>query len=128
MQDSRLLDDPVFGPIFERLQGVGVELALDNVRPSSLSIHRLQRLPVSVVNLDRELVRTLVTDPTSRELARLICTYAHARERPVTACQVETAQELDVARLLDVDLVQGNVISRPLRAADLTELLTSPSC
>ena len=123
MEDSRLMEDPVFVPIFERLQESGVELALDNVRPSSLSIGRLQRLPVSVINLDRELVRTLVTNPTNRELARLICSYAHDRGCPVTACQVETNQELDVAKLLEVDLVQGNVISRPLAADDLTELL-----
>ncbi len=123
LSDTGLLDDPLFVPIFERLQEAGIQLALDNVKPSTLSIGRIQRLPTSMINLDGELVRALPTSEADRDLVRLLCSYAHEADRPVTACQVETDQELDIAKLLEVDLLQGRIIAEPVPPTVMRDLL-----
>ncbi|MEM9651841.1 MAG: EAL domain-containing protein [Actinomycetota bacterium] len=114
VSDSRLLEDPVFFRIFDKLQEVGASLALDNVRSSSLSIGRIRRLPLSVLNLDGELIRGLPTRSSERNLVRLLCSHAAGQRVQVTACEVETAEQLEVASSLGVDAAQGTFISPPM--------------
>ncbi|MEM7275434.1 MAG: EAL domain-containing protein, partial [Actinomycetota bacterium] len=112
--DSRLLEDPVFFRIFDKLQELGAWLALDNIRSSSLSIGRLRRLPIAMLNLDGELVRGLPTRSSERNLVRLLCSHAAGQRILVTACEVETAEQLEVVSSLGVDAAQGTFISPPM--------------
>ncbi len=105
--DSRLLEDLAFLRVFDRLQELGVHLALDNFNPASKSFGRIRRLPVSMINLDGELVRSLPTIAPNRDLVRLTCSVAAGRGIAVTACGIETEEQLEVAELCGVDLVQG---------------------
>lgn len=114
VSDSRLLEDPVFFRIFDKLQEVGASLALDNVRSSSLSIGRLRRLPLTMLNLDGELIRGLPTRSAERNLVRLLCSHAAGQRVQVTACEVETAEQLEVATALGVDAAQGRFVSPPM--------------
>ena len=114
MADARLLEDPVFVRIFARLAEAGVMLALDNVRASALSVGRVQRLPLALINLDGELVRSLPSKPANRALVRFLCAYASAENRQVTACGIETKEQLQLAMALGVHLVQGRAVSEPL--------------
>lgn len=119
MTDCALLERGVFDAVFEVIEELDVMLALDNVRPSTLSFGRIQKLPIGQINLDRELVRAVTTDPTSGDLIRAICSYASDRNIVVTACQVETENELSALAELGVDQVQGYAVSKPLAEADL---------
>ncbi len=127
LTDAPVLEEAVFAPVFEALEELEVQLALDNLRPASLSLGRIQRLPVNVVNLDREVVRSLRTDGGRRDLVRLICGFANDRGIAVTACQVETAEELALIGELGVDQVQGYAVSEPLAEADLWPQLDRPA-
>lgn len=119
MSDDALLEGGVFEPVFDALEELDVVLALDNVRPSTMSFGRLQKLPISHLNLDRELVRAVTTDPGQCDLVRVICGYANDRGIVVTACQVETEAEFSILAELGVDQVQGYAVSKPLAEADL---------
>ena len=119
ISDGPLLEEAVFAPVFEALEELGVDLALDNVRPSTLSFGRMQKLPLAHVNLDRELARTVLDDTGQQDLVRAICGFANDRGMAVTACQVESADELALLADLGVDLVQGFAVSEPLAEADL---------
>ncbi|MGB5758947.1 MAG: EAL domain-containing protein [Acidimicrobiales bacterium] len=122
--DSRLLEDLVFLRIFDRLQELGVQLALDNVNTYSLSFGRLRRLPLSMINLDGELVRSLPSVTTNRELVRLICNSAAERGTLVTACGVETTEQLEVAERTGVDLVQGYAVAGLRPAKEMAHYLS----
>ncbi|MEM9562536.1 MAG: EAL domain-containing protein [Actinomycetota bacterium] len=126
LTDAPVLEEAVFAPVFEALEELEVQIALDNLRPAGLSLGRIQRLPVNVVNLDREVVRSLRTDGGQRDLVRLICGFANDRGIAVTACQVETAEELALVGELGVDQVQGYAVSEPLAEADLWPQLDRP--
>lgn len=117
--DVRLLEDPVFIRIFDRLEDAGIMLALDNLRASAMSIGRLQRLPMTMINLDGELVRSLPKRPANRALVRFICAYARSEDKLVTACGIETTEQLRLATSLGVHLVQGNAVCEPLPGPEL---------
>lgn len=119
LSDCAMLEGGVFEPVFDAIEELDVILALDNVRPSTMSFGRLQKLPISHVNLDRELVRAVTTDAGQCDLVRAICGYANDRGIVVTACQVETEAEFSILAELGVDQVQGYAVSKPLAEADL---------
>ncbi len=119
MTDGPLLDAGVFDAVFDLIEELDILMALDNVRPSTLSFGRMQRLPIGQLNLDRELVRAVTTGQAQRDLIRAICSYARDRGIVVTACQVETDDELSALAELGVDQVQGYAVSKPLAEADL---------
>lgn len=123
VSDCRLLEDPVFARIFDRLQEAGVMLALDNIRSSTLSVGRVQRLPMSLLNLDGELVRSLPSRSSNRALVEFLCNHARSQGKMVTACGVETAEQLRVATSLGVDLLQGISISEPLPGEQMASKL-----
>ena len=125
VSDSRVLEDPVFFRIFDKLQEIGAALALDNVRSSSLSIGRLRRLPLSMLNLDGELVRGLPTRSSERNLVRLLCSHAAGQQVKVCACEVETSEQLEVASSLGVDAAQGKFISPPMAPERMAAYLKS---
>lgn len=123
ISDSPLLEHEALTRVLDQLSELGVGVALDNVRPSTLSLGRIQRLPLTGLNLDREVIRLLPTDPVSCQLVSLVCAYAAKRGQTVTACQVESADELRLVEELGVDLVQGYAVSKPLAEAELWPLL-----
>ena len=123
--DSRVLEDPVFFRIFDKLQELGATLALDNIRPSTLSLGRLRRLPLAMLNLDGEMVRGLPTRSSERNLVRLLCSHAAGQRILVAACSVETSEQLEVVSSLGVDAAQGTFISPPMSAERMASYLRS---
>ncbi len=123
VHDSGLLEDLMFLRIFDRLQEMGIEIALDNVKHGSLSLGRLRRLPVSSFNLDGDLVRSLPSSSANRDLVRLLCASACESEQTVTACGIETTEQLEVAAVLGVHRLQGFGISKVLSQTLMEEYL-----
>ena len=125
MADSRLLDDISFLRILDRLHGAGVPLALDNVRAGSLSLDRIKRLPLAMVNIAGDLVRALPESPGARELVRVVSTHAAEGGSLVTACGVETEEQRRVVELMGLDLVQGTGIAPPMTPDRVARYLAS---
>ncbi|MDH3294320.1 MAG: EAL domain-containing protein, partial [Acidimicrobiia bacterium] len=125
IQDGPLLDEPVIANQLEPVRRLGIDIALDNVGASAISLGRLHRLPISGVNLDGLIVHSLVSDPSYQHLAATICEIAHGRGMVVTACQAETREQLITVRSLGIDHVQGQVLAAPSPAAKIHDLLTS---
>ena len=123
--DGPLLDEPAVSGRLEPVRRLGIDIALDNVGASAISIGRLHRLPVSAVNLDGLIVHALVSDPSYQHLAATICEIAHGRGMVVTACQTETREQLATVRSLGIDNVQGQVLHGPAPASTIQDLLSS---
>jgi EAL domain-containing protein (putative c-di-GMP-specific phosphodiesterase class I) len=125
IKDGPLLDEPVVVSQLEPIRRLGIEIALDNVGAAAISLGRLHRLPLSAVNLDGAIVHSLVSDPSFQHLVATICEIAHGRGIAVTACQTETREQLSTVRSLGIDQVQGQVLSEPIPASRVRDLLAS---
>jgi len=94
------------------LRDAGVGVVLDNFGAAGLSIAALRELPLTGVKLDRSLTADLGVDD------RLVVATVRLTTRLGLACTVvgvETQTQLDAARSLGIDAVQGHLLGRPER-------------
>jgi diguanylate cyclase (GGDEF)-like protein len=122
--ESVLLEDlAVMAKRLTALKALGVQLAVDDFGTGYSSLNYLQRLPVDILKIDRTFVSGL--DHGDKDLA-IITTLIEMGKRmhlTVVAEGVETAEQLAVLRGLDCDMAQGFLMSGPLSAAEVTELV-----
>ena len=103
------------------LRDLGVGLALDDFGTGHTSLSLLRRVPLSVVKLDRSLVRDL---PHFREEAGLvsgIVEIAHAMDLTVVAEGIETDPQRDLLTEIGCDHGQGFLFCEPMPATALRE-------
>ncbi|MGY1622282.1 putative bifunctional diguanylate cyclase/phosphodiesterase [Geodermatophilus sp. SYSU D00965] len=108
----------------EALRLMGVHVALDDFGAGRSSLADLTRLPIDVLKLDRSLVARVDRDPKSRALCESVVTVGRALGLDVVAEGVETPAQLGALRGLGCGFAQGFLLARPLRLADLADLLT----
>ncbi len=102
--------------IVERLQALGLRMAVDDFGTGYSSLAYLKRLRPSRIKIDRAFVRDLPDDADDRVLVPAIVQLAHSLGISVVAEGVETeAQQLFLQRC-GCDLLQGFRISQALPA------------
>ncbi|MGY1824171.1 putative bifunctional diguanylate cyclase/phosphodiesterase [Geodermatophilus sp. SYSU D00079] len=119
-----LADGDHVGVDIEALRLMGVHVALDDFGAGRFSLADLTRLPIDVLKLDRSFVARVDRDPKSRALCESVVTIGRALGLDVVAEGVETPAQLGALRGLGCGFAQGFLLARPMRSAELTELLS----
>ena len=101
--------------MFKALKALGVRLALDDFGTGYSSLGYLQSAPFDKIKIDQSFVRG-ATEPESRNSAIIaaIVALADALEMETTAEGIESLDQLDLIRKLNVSHVQGYVYSKPV--------------
>ncbi len=103
------------------LRSLGIAVALDDFGRSGTSLTALRRLPISAIKLDP----TLATELGQQDaVPRSIAALGRSLGLRVVVEGVETVMQLQAAREISADAVQGYAIARPMSAEDVTNLLT----
>lgn len=97
------------------LRDLGVGLGLDHFGTLAASPRMLQRLPLTSVKLDPNLVRDLVADRTARLTVKAAIAFAHALNTTVLATNVKTPTQRDILADLGCDHAQGPIFGGTLR-------------
>lgn len=108
--------------MFKALKGLGVRLALDDFGTGYSSLAYLQSAPFDKIKIDQSFVRG-ATEPGSRNSAIIaaIVALAEALEMETTAEGIESLDQLELIRKLNVSHVQGYVYSKPVPQGELIE-------
>ena len=108
--------------MFKALKELGVRLALDDFGTGYSSLGYLQSAPFDKIKIDQSFVRD-ATVPGSRNGAIIaaIVALAEALEMETTAEGIESLDQLDLIRGLNVSHVQGYVYSKPVPQAELLD-------
>ena len=106
--------------MFKALKGLGVRLALDDFGTGYSSLGYLQSAPFDKIKIDQSFVRG-ATEAGSRNGAIIaaIVALAEALEMETTAEGIESLDQLDLIRKLNVSHVQGYVYSKPVSNDEL---------
>ncbi len=103
------------------LRDLGVGLALDDFGSCHASLAMLKRLPLSVLKLDRSLVREVTCNPEDAAIVAASVVAAHGLGIVVVAEGVETEQQRALLAALACDDAQGHLFSHALSAAQMRE-------
>ena len=107
------------------LSDQGVKLSIDDFGIGHSSLSHLRRLPFSTLKIDKSFIAGLFTEPKSPAVARGLIQMAHSLGLAVVAEGVESLKQLAFVRKEGCDFVQGYLVSRPVVAEGLGQLLAS---
>ncbi|MFM7320185.1 MAG: putative bifunctional diguanylate cyclase/phosphodiesterase, partial [Armatimonadota bacterium] len=107
----------------KRLRGQGIRIVLDDFGRGFASLALLRELPLDAVKIDAAFLKQIASEPKHRAILRSVIELAHALELGVVAEGVERPDQGDTLRELGCDSVQGYLITPPVPAARVPELL-----
>ena len=110
--------------IIDALVSEGVGITLDDFGTGTSSLTMLAQVPFSKLKIDRSFVSGVETSPQSAKIVSSVLSLAQSLELDVTAEGVERPEELDFLRSHNCGYGQGFLLSRPLPAAALSELIS----
>jgi diguanylate cyclase (GGDEF)-like protein/PAS domain S-box-containing protein len=110
--------------MFKQLKDIGVRLALDDFGTGYSSIGYLRTAPFDKIKIDQSFVRG-ATQPGNRNAAIItaIVALADALDMETTAEGIESLDQLELVRNLQVSHVQGYIYSQPVAHDKLLEKL-----
>ncbi|WP_148102608.1 putative bifunctional diguanylate cyclase/phosphodiesterase [Glycomyces terrestris] len=104
------------------LRGAGVRIALDDFGSGYSSLGQLERLPVDIIKIDRDLIAK--DDGGVGPLAAVTVALGRILGMEVIAEGVETDLQLNAMIAAQAPLVQGYLLAKPMDPDDLTRWLT----
>ena len=107
----------------QALRESGVQLALDDFGTGYSSLSYLKRLPLNNIKIDRSFISGLPDDVESCAIVHAILAMAGSLKMHVTAEGVETSAQAELLENMACDQLQGYYFSKPVTAAEMTELL-----
>ena len=119
LTEAMLLDIDVDAMLMlAALRDLGVGLALDDFGTGHASLAVLRRAPLSVLKLDRSLVRDLPHFREEAALARGLVDIGHALNLQIVAEGIETETQCAFLGEIGCDQGQGFLFGKPMPAAD----------
>ncbi len=100
-----------------RLRGFG--LAIDDFGTGYSSLRELQRLPFSVMKMDKSFVLDMAENRDNQVIGHAIIELGHNLSLKVVAEGIESARVWNLLKERGCDMAQGYFISRPLPLGDL---------
>ena len=107
------------------LERLGVEIALDDFGSGYSSLSYLRRFPLARVKVDRSFVRELSPEGEAEPIVRALAEVSHALDAIVIGEGIESVEQLRALRALGCDLGQGNLLSAPVPAGEMSEMLAA---
>jgi diguanylate cyclase (GGDEF)-like protein len=105
------------------LKELGVSVSIDDFGTGYSSMVYLKKLPVTQLKIDQSFVRDLPSDPEDIEITRAIIAMAKAINLEVIAEGIENQSQLAFLRDIQCDYGQGFLLSLPLKADEIEDLL-----
>jgi diguanylate cyclase (GGDEF)-like protein len=105
--------------VLERLDALGVRIAIDDFGIGYSSLAHLRRLPVDVLKIDRGFVMGMQTERADAVIVDSTIALAHSLGLQVIAEGVEDEATLQRLAAAGCDTAQGYHLSRPLPPGDL---------
>jgi len=120
LTERMLMDD--LGAVkrtLEQLKGMGIRISVDDFGTGYSSLAHLKELPIDSMKIDRSFVQDLPRERGSTAIARAVIQMAQGLELTVVAEGVENDEQRRFLVGEGCDVLQGELISRPLTAAQL---------
>jgi diguanylate cyclase (GGDEF)-like protein len=123
--ETTILADPFrVRQVLTRLNEMGLRLAIDDFGTGYSSLAYLRHLPVQTIKIDRSFVMGMCEDTSDATIVRSTIDLGRNLGLDVVAEGVESQEAWDALRSHGCTLAQGYLISKPVPADELAELLS----
>jgi diguanylate cyclase (GGDEF)-like protein len=109
--------------VLDAIQSRGIRLAIDDFGTGYSSMSLMKHFPIDTIKIDRSFVRDLPQDSEDQAIAQAIISMGKALGMTVVAEGVENAEQEAFLRIHGCDEMQGFLISKPVPAKQMAELL-----
>ncbi|HKX35526.1 MAG TPA: EAL domain-containing protein, partial [Rhizorhapis sp.] len=109
--------------ILSELQRIGLRLALDDFGTGYSSLGYLRDYAFDTLKVDQSFMRGVGEKGRDRAIAQSVAYLAHSLNVETVAEGIETEEQLRYAREMGFTNVQGFVLSRPMPAESLLDLM-----
>lgn len=107
----------------QELRDIGLKLAMDDFGTGYSSLSYIQKMPITLLKLDKSFITLIENDNVAKEIVSAIIKIAKSKRINTIAEGVETEGQLAILEELGCDFIQGFLFERPMNAAALTEYL-----
>lgn len=107
--------------VLNELKGLGVTIALDDFGSGYSSLTYLQKLPIDILKVDKDLIENISHKGKELNIFKFIIKLAHSLGLIVVAEGVETEEQLAILKNNGCDIGQGYYFSKPLAPQDLEQ-------
>jgi diguanylate cyclase (GGDEF)-like protein len=121
--EGSLMDAGRAFPVLKQVRDMGVRVSIDDFGTGYSCLAYFRNIPADELKIDRSFVASLLDDPASADIARLIVDLAHRFGLTVVAEGVEDEGTLERLKDLGCDVAQGYYFSRPVPAGDFVDWL-----
>ena len=109
--------------VMRALTGSGLSLSIDDFGTGYSSLAYLKLFPIRTLKIDRSFVKDIETDPSDADICDVTVLLAHRLGLEVVAEGVETEAQLKFLRSIGCEKIQGYLISPPVPAAQIEDLV-----
>ncbi len=107
------------------LAETGVKVSIDDFGTGYSSLNYLKSLPADKVKFDRSFIREMLESKASLEILKALVPLCQKLEKVVVAEGIETQEQLEMARDIGFNQLQGFLFSQPLPINQAINLLVS---
>lgn len=106
-------------PILSNLIDIGVKVALDDFGTGFSSLSYLEKLPLSIVKIDKSFLSNVEEGSKESFLLISIINMAHDLGYSVVAEGVEEVEQLELLKSYECDKIQGYWLSKPIASEEV---------
>ncbi|WP_332645424.1 bifunctional diguanylate cyclase/phosphodiesterase [Lysinibacillus sp. 54212] len=115
MTESMTMNTKQITPVLEQLKALGVTIAVDDFGTGYSSLSYLKDFPIDCLKIDRGFIRNILQNKNDEALVALILSMAKHLHLKVVAEGIESLEQLNYLKKNDCDIIQGYLISKPIR-------------
>ena len=105
-----------------KIQDLGIKISIDDFGTGYSSLNYLKSFPADKIKFDRSFINAMVEDETSLTILRSLVPLCQGLKREVIAEGVESKVQVQMAKAIGFDQLQGFYFSEPLTIKKALEL------
>lgn len=129
LTESSLINDQVkVIRVLNEFKEMGVRIAMDDFGTGYSSLSYLASMPFDMIKIDRSFISLLGVNSANTVITESIIDMSKKLNMEVLAEGVETEEQRDILLKSKCDLMQGNLISRPVSADKIPDVVGMNLC